>query len=564
MQPNTESQSISQDSTGASKTFFNLDRWTILIGILFCLVYNHYIAFTSEIEIDLEIDTYEVSYLRVYWADHGQAFSEQNSRKVVLRKGRGKYRFLIGSLEGIDRIRIDPMEMRWRDDPDEQISLHRVGLNQRGYENLEYQGESALRQLQPTHGLSDVEVRDGVLVMRTANNDSQLLLSLSPVKTSLFPPIFLLNYFLIFLIVGLVRPCIIALKDNLAFVPVFLFATLPLVIAMAALSNFNTHPDEFVHLHAVDYFSTHWIPPPMDSAEIEHTFSDYGQTRLASLEIYYQVAGVFTRLLEPLNLDFFYDARIFGVFLFLVLFYLSACHTGFRYVALPLLISPQIWYLFSYINSDGFALFVSTILMYQAVSPTSKLNQLLVDTKVSRLTLSIVVLGLLMGSILLLKSNFYILGLFLFLYLIWRWCCGDFQDRKLLMTRMALLLLVAIGLFGARWGLDRAVNGFDRAETFNQLRAEYAQPQFNPETPLEDTHIYLHLRAKGTSLDVVTDYLGWGAIQFGTSFGSYGYTQYNASDIFYSMVGNLCMLLVLSVIILVLIYGSNLIIIYWQ
>ncbi len=103
-----------------------------------------------------------------------------------------------------------------------------------------------------------------------------------------------------------------------------------MVTVMATVTHDSVHPDEKVHLSAVDYYSEHLLPPRIDDPSLADSFSVYGYTRLANLEAYYQLAGYFAAALEPLRLDNLLEARMFGIAMLLVLVILSLRYPPFR------------------------------------------------------------------------------------------------------------------------------------------------------------------------------------------------------------------------------------------
>ena len=201
-----------------------------------------------------------------------------------------------------------------------------------------------------------------------------------------------LNVILIMLITLFIAYTTRDLQKENRFIPALMLGAAALIFTMAMITIYPdtvpssaskryVHPDERVHMVAAEYYRHHYLPPPIESEQIASTFSIYGKTRLASRELYYPMVGYLSRLLEPLKNALSTDIRLITLWFFVMMTIMAAALPGFRPIAAPLLISPQVWYLYSYANSDGFALFVATVAAYQAACNTSTLNKLLTEDK---------------------------------------------------------------------------------------------------------------------------------------------------------------------------------------
>ena len=225
--------------------------------------------------------------------------------------------------------------------------------------------------------------------------------------------------------------------------------------------------------------------------------------------------------------------------------------------ALPLLISAQTWYVFSYVNSEGFAIIVSTIISYQVAFKESALNKLLRETESQYIWLRYILFGLMFGVLLLLKENFYVFIVFLGLYLLWRIIFDDLPNNRTLWFRLIVISLIACSLYGLRFALDYRANGPDRDTKIAEMVEQKAQIIYKPSTPLEHKHIYLYLKDRGFSLDRLISKEHWDRKSLITAFGAYGYTQFFSSQAFYDLVRNLGLAIVGLMLFGVLINGST-------
>ena len=228
-----------------------------------------------------------------------------------------------------------------------------------------------------------------------------------------------------------------------------------LIACMATLSRVGVHPDEGVHVRAADYFQQHVLPPPVGAPDIRNTYSVYGVSRLHSGEIAYLLLGKCARLFHALALPSYMVERYCNVAFWGLLLLLAVACRDFRLLMLPMLLSPQIWYIFSYVNSEAFACLVMMLAAWQLASPESAWNRLLAGgadgTKAS--PLSSVWLGLLFALLLLIKKNFYFFVLFLGGYVLWRLLWGYTPCQRGTLRRMALVLLIGLSVFAT--SLDR-------------------------------------------------------------------------------------------------------------
>ena len=341
----------------------------LLLFTAFASVYIYFFGLQAKLELVAEFNTNQVTPLKVYWAHSDKGYRESNSNSILVDSSRYRYSMRIGNLSSITRLRIDPMES------DGSLIIHEVKISQLGYKPIKFTGSELLRLLQPLQQIDHIESYKQAAKIQLSGRDGQLELKLGSVSNPVFPLIHVFNVLLIALITFCLRKYINERKLELNYVPWMLFIGFSLSLIMSSITTFNVHPDEKVHLEAVNYYSNHVLPPAIDDPEIEDTFSLFGRTRLSSYEIFYPVAGYASRLLEPLKTDDLTEARILMLLMFFGILLISIRFTDFRYMALPMLITPQVWYLFSYVNSDGFALFLLTVLAFQIAVRNSQLNQ---------------------------------------------------------------------------------------------------------------------------------------------------------------------------------------------
>ena len=189
---------------------------------------------------------------------------------------------------------------------------------------------------------------------------------------------------------------------------------------------------------------------------------------------------------------------------------------------LPVLISPQVWYVFSYFNSDAFALFISLLACYVLVNPQSIFHKYIDNGLEPKDWAYLFISAALFACLLLTKKNFYFFILFLFLYFIWAVIFKVFKIDRAAFIRTGFVVITGIGLFLTYWGADYLVNNFDRQQKLEMAQEKYAREEFKPNTLIEQKHSSLSMKDRGVSLrEIVVNKRCLQTI-FNSSFGKYG------------------------------------------
>ncbi|MHC1790401.1 hypothetical protein [Solidesulfovibrio sp.] len=305
---------------------------------------------------------------------------------------------------------------------------------------------------------------------------------------------------------------------------------------MAVESRLNAHPDELDHVNAGRYFLQYWDFPAMDDPRLANTFSNYGVTYLQQLDVVYFFAGKFARLIGPVLGPDYIALRFFNVFLFAILMALFLRLPDNRKIAfLPLFITPQVWYVFSYFNGDAFPMFLSFCMVY-AVARLDAPGLPEPPGATARQTRLLLMLGLLLGCICISKQNYYVLAGFTLAFF---GVCGlAARDIKAAARNAALVFLVAATVFGARWGYNVYVNRTVRPEVPTQNAEKYAVPDYKPSAQEAGTQFWgLRMRDQGLSYPQLFSIWTWHIWSFRTSFGVYDYMKIYAPFIYYRYIG---------------------------
>ncbi len=520
--------------------------WFLILSILSCCLYIFLLSKRAHVEIEIEVS--QESFFRIFWAEPGGHYSENRMVGTFIHPGRQKYGFFLTDLNKVERLRIDTHQYSG------SATLKSITIHQQGFLPIILSASSGLGSLIPFQQIEEYRVDESGLWLRSAGNDPsfELVPELHPAAIdnlawiTELTLVFLAAWFLIW-------GCSLLIV-NFRFVPMMLFGAWVLIIVMAVLSERNVHPDEYVHLAAIDYYQDNWLPPLIEDESIRGTYSVYGHSRLNDRELYYLLAGKFQQAISAFELIDYLAQRSFNVILFVLVLLYAIRHRCARFVALPLLLSPQLWYIFSYCNSDAFALFISFIVGCELVCRRSVFNRFLETESAGRIFFSILYLGPLLGALFLLKKNYYPLICFiaavLFIKII---RSSDGEKRKQLMLRLISIAVIGLALFGGRVGADYYVNGFDRQAKLTSAKQMYAKHIFKPDNTVAETTGTLFLKKQGVALKTILADYHWLEHTFRSGFGLFGYFTITAPDIYYNLVrwtvGLLALFLFLSIFI---------------
>lgn len=333
---------------------------------------------------------------------------------------------------------------------------------------------------------------------------------------------------------------------------------LALAVVMAVTSAFNSHPDERVHYEAVKYYSeNNWLPPAIGDPETLGSYSVYGHSRLNEPGFYYFLAGKFAAVLLPVTGNLLLSARLFNIFLLFMLIILSMRASGKKRLLFGvLLLTPQVWYIFSYVNSDAFALFLAIAVTAQLVFDDSLLMRYLNSPTYTHSLGKSLPMILMVLLLYFTKANFYVYFIFL---VVWgAWFLYIRADRKQLLIKYMIMVFIFLIMVIAMHGLDYAVYGADKGKDLKEMRELMAADEYKPSVrSAGEGHPNLNLRRKGVGyLELFAAPYNWHRGTFYTFTGAYGYLEYFGSTVYYRLM----LLLYISlafVISLILWKGGN-------
>ena len=352
-------------------------------------------------------------------------------------------------------------------------------------------------------------------------------------------------------------------------IPYYLIFVLAVITSMAIVSDYNKHPDEPHHFLAAQYYLNHWLPPKIGDPTAKPTYSIWGSSYLNTWGIEYFLAGKVAFLLLPLIGQELISIRLFNVLIFFLLLVIYFHRSRSQHEQLiPLvffLTTPQAWYIFSYINNDAFALFLSLIIISEITYSTSPLNQFLAANSFRDRLAGGILFGLLLGILSLSKQNYYVFLLFIGCWFLYTTITFNFsihgkdtihfipriEFNNRLILKYLFILFIGLSVFTTRYALDMVVNErislpspllflFKKSDSrLLAYQEQVADPRFKPSTlanHLDKSYYSLHLKDKGLDYSALFSQWRWHELSFQSFVGSYGFLSISASDRYYYLM----------------------------
>lgn len=411
-------------------------KFTAFVLLLIALLFLIHILPPQGGVIEVRLHSDQVGMAQWFF-DRGEGYSEAESVTVALRPGENRIRFVLAP--GMYRnLRFDPINSDGR----VTIEELRLTLGSRGASDL-----ISIEALSPLANIAEFNPTPAgiIIVPSIGNSDPQLQLKLSQPLSIQVSKNLAADLFLAIVATGFVLillHCVFVWLTLQQWVTIGMAVALALMIALATLvpSTINIHPDEPLHFACFNYFLDHFWPGAItDSAMVSSlTASPFGYSYLSEYDVVYFFAAHSTSSLITLFGSTGGAARAFQYALWFVLILFSARKQAWAATLAVLLISPQIWYVFSYFNGDAFPLFLSIIAAMLASDTDGGVKRFLDGGRLFEP--AIFGLALCIGLLIVSKSNYLPLVPGLFLW---------FAVRHLGLKWLELLCaLSALALFG--------------------------------------------------------------------------------------------------------------------
>jgi hypothetical protein len=327
------------------------------------LLYGWYFNTAPNAYLDVTVHADAASTAQVYYTAQGSPSSEIDSS--VQSYGQGETRLLLPiKRQSIATLGLAPSN---NDAPVKVSNLRivdRVGVI---LDNI------APSRVHASIQITDISVTDNILVIRpvTGANDPRVSVDIGSgisAPQSISSPWIELVLLSLVVVPGfmLLRARVDADRSPVLMFCLIVALTLAAVAASSTLTSRSVNPDESMHVGAARFYLNNWMPPAIGDSRVAtdpNAYAGWGFSYLDEWDIGYFLAGKFAVVLAPLVADETIRFRLFNVFLFATLVSLFATKRWAYPMAPLLLISPQIWYIYSYFNGDAFALTVSAIVV---------------------------------------------------------------------------------------------------------------------------------------------------------------------------------------------------------
>ncbi len=530
---------------------FNRRYW-LLLAALFVLSYVGLQWLANNTLVEIKIHHSDSDVFKVYWTTAEDAgWSESKSASVYInsRKNHHILRLPIG-LSDIEILRIDPGERKGVTTEISEISLYNLSTGKVSFDN-----QQAFSLFEPIKHVTE-QKPGNKLSFVSSGNDPGFIVDYSRVMPPPSPLIMLALAGLLTLILLAVYSRFSWLAQDLRWVPAGMLMVACAIVVLAMISRQNSHPDEHVHLAGAHYYVANLAPPQVCSKDSQYTYSVYGISRLDHREIAYYVGGRYLQLVDFIPAAEYLKLRFLNIAMFLVLVLLAFSHVRARYLFLPLLLTPQVWYLFSYYNSDAMSLFVVCLTAYQVFVPESMLRCMLRGERPPGFVLWVLGLAIIVAMQFWLKLNYMFYPILLGMLGV-SWLLSNRRIPNMSFTRPLWVALALGAALFLSWEVPRhAINDFALLERTLDCQEQLAQASYKPSTPLDQTHYNLRWRDKGLSLYYMLFEQSWAERIFYTGLGAYGYTEYLNQTGHYAVVSTFILLLLFYVMLTVVLRGG--------
>lgn len=306
-------------------------------------------------------------------------------------------------------------------------------------------------------------------------------------------------------------------------------------------SPFWLNPDEYDVKAAVNYYFTHFMPPDIRSDVINDSFPVYGTSRHFEWNLFYFYAAK----LGQFFVDPTVRMRLFSLLIFTVMAGITLKNIRKHYALLfVLLLTPQVWYIFSYATSDALDFFAGFLSLYEILEENSMLNRLLREPYHRRHILYYGLLSVLFIHLLWAKASFYPILVFLFLILLIRLLHQEKKERGALLRKYLILVGLTLGIFVIRYMItDYPYYGFDKLRVVIEVTERRADFGYKPSTPPIEQAYSMSFFGKGITLGELLTKYEFHKNLFRTFAGFFGSYAFGEGDWYYILMGGLYLIL---------------------
>ena len=530
-------------------------RYWLTLAVLFALSFMALQKLAGYSFMRIDMANSHSTYVRVYWTT-AEDPNWSESKVATLYAGNHKRQFILPmpvALSRIEQLRISPGFLAGI-----KTEIREIGFHSLYSKSVVFKSKGSFSRLKAGPDIGNLKHKKSGLSFESTGTNPQLTVDFPATGSQPEPGLLIAQSVLLALLLMSLISRLPWLFENLRWVPAGLLVAASSSLAIATVSNLNTHPDEITHIYAAQYYAHRYVPPEVCSVEARYTYTDYGVSRLDKREIAYFVGGRYLQLLEFIPGPNYLKLRYFNVALLFVLALLAFRQVRARFLFLPLLLTPQAWYLFAYYNSDALSLFVVALTAYQVFVPQSMVRRILNGERPPGWVLWVLGIALIMAMQYWVKLNFMFYPILLSMLGASWWLINRRLPDMRNIAPLVVAFVLGTSLF-LSWEISRhAVNDFATAEKVHDCQELTAAYRFKPSTPLNKLDPGLRLRDRGVTLTEMLVDMDWARRIYFTALGAYGYTEYLSPDRHYVLASALIMLFFLYVMISILAKGDGL------
>lgn len=309
-----------------------------------------------------------------------------------------------------------------------------------------------------------------------------------------------------------------------------------LILSMAVASRFNAHPDEKFHVFTAQYYLDHWLPPAVDAPLLEpfmHTI--YGISYLFSPHLVYFLAAKIAGISLCHQSELVYLLRFLNAGLFILMAFSVAVRPDRDPVyALCLMLTPQLWYIFSYFNGDAFPFFLAFMIVLQLENRKSTFGKFIYSDKTFHNWPGGVLVGVLIGFLLLSKMSYYVFAGFVGIYALWRIAVTSAEGRSIAVRKWIIVGVTILLTAGPIFVYDTVINDFNKFEKIQDIRNIHAEDGFKPvQRASASANPRFSLISRGVKFADLFKLYRWHVYTFRSLTGVYGHMWVDGPTVYY-------------------------------
>lgn len=287
-----------------------------------------------------------------------------------------------------------------------------------------------------------------------------------------------------------------------------------LIMGMSLYGTNLSGPDEDGSIPSVQYYYNHWGLPDFNTEEARATFCNYGSSRLNQKTPYFFFAGKIGLLIKWI-VGNDRATRVFNVVLFalLVILYISKGDNN-KWLLIGLILTPQLWYIFSYTTSDAWDYFISYIIITLLVIGNKPRNRILFS----------ILRGVLFAVLFMGKKNYYTVLLFSFFIYLIEYLAANKNIRRKLMLEYGIILITTAIIYSTRVLIDFLYYGGQKAAMLEEIGDSYKKVTI------------MSLQTLGKDLSYVLLETNLVDRLIKSFFGIFGWMKYESGKIYYWVI----------------------------